>query len=61
MWRKGASYLRNKFGIYRSLAGGKLNETPVNQSPLLKNESVWMCDFNIYEKNTNPNPGLSHD
>ena len=60
MWRSGSSYLRNKYGIYRSLAGGDLTKTPVGQSPLLKNESVWMCDFKIYEKNTNPNPGQTH-
>jgi len=61
MWRKGASFLRNKYGIYRSLAGGRLGRNPVGQSPLLKNESIWMCDFKIYEKNTNPNPSQPHD
>lgn len=57
MWRKGSSYIRSKYGIYRSLAGGDLSKSPVGQSPLLKNESIWMCDFTIYEKNPNPNPG----
>ncbi|GHV25433.1 hypothetical protein FACS1894176_03890 [Bacteroidia bacterium] len=61
MWRKGASYIRSKFGIYRSLAGGDLSKTPVGQSTLLRNESIWMCDFKVYEKNTNPNPGQTHD
>jgi len=61
MWRKGASYIRNKYGIYRSLNGGNLTKNPVGQDPLLKNESIWLCDFNIYEKNTNPNPGAAHD
>lgn len=61
MWRTGSSYIRNKFGIYRSLAGGKLNREPVGQSPLLKNESLWITDIAIYEKNTNPEPGLPHD
>jgi hypothetical protein len=61
MWRIGSSYIRNKFGIYRSLAGGKLNQDPVGQSPLLKNESLWITDFRVYEKNSNPNPGLPHD
>ena len=60
MWRSGSSYLRNKYGIYRSLAGGDLTQNPVGQSTLLKNESVWMCDFKIYEKNTNPNPTQTH-
>lgn len=58
MWRKGATYIRSKYGIYRSLAGGDLSKDPVGQSPLLKNESIWMCDFKIWEKNTNPNPGM---
>ena len=56
MWRRGATFLRSKYGIYRSLAGGDLRNDPVGQSPLLKNESIYMTDFRIYEKNTNPNP-----
>jgi hypothetical protein len=61
MWRIGSSYIRSKFGIYRSLAGGRLNRVPVGQSPLLKNESLWTADFRVYEKNSNPNPGLPHN
>lgn len=61
MWRKGASYIRSKHGIYRSLAGGDLSKNPVGQSTLLKNESIWLCDFKVYEKNTNPTPGIAHD
>ena len=61
MWRIGSSYIRNKFGLYRSLAGGRLNREPVGQSPLLKNESLWIADLRVYEKNTNPEPGLPHD
>ncbi|HEX7961094.1 MAG TPA: hypothetical protein VF493_14310, partial [Terriglobales bacterium] len=61
MWRIGTSYIRSKWGIYRSLAGGKLNQNPVGQSPLLKNESIWISDFRIYEKNSNPNPSVPHD
>jgi hypothetical protein len=61
MWRIGSSYIRNKFGIYRSLAGGRLNQDPVGQSPLLKNESLWITDIRVYEKNSNPNPGLPHE
>lgn len=61
MWRIGTSYIRSKFGIYRSLAGGKLNQNPVGQSPLLKNESLWLSDFRVYEKNSNQNPGVPHD
>lgn len=61
MWRKGASYLRSKYGIYRSLAGGNLSRTPIGQSPLLKNESIWMYDFKVYERNANPNPSVPVD
>jgi hypothetical protein len=61
MWRIGSSYIRSKFGLYRSLAGGRLNQTPVGQSPLLKNESIWLTNFRIYEKNPNPTPGVPHD
>jgi hypothetical protein len=61
MWRIGSSYIRSKFGIYRSLAGGRLNQDPVGQSPLLKNESIWVTDFRVYEKNSNPNPGTPHE
>jgi hypothetical protein len=61
MWRIGSSYIRSKFGIYRSLAGGRLDRTPVGQSSLLKNESIWIRDFRIYEKNANPNPGVPHE
>ena len=45
MWRIGSSYIRSKFGLYRSLAGGRLDQDPVGQSPLLKNESLWITDF----------------
>ena len=61
MWRRGSSYIRNKFGIYRSLSGGRLNREPVGQNPLLKNESIWITDLKVYEKNTNPEPGVPHE
>ncbi|HYC86442.1 MAG TPA: hypothetical protein VEB86_14510, partial [Chryseosolibacter sp.] len=57
LWPGGASYIRSKFGLYRSLGNGRLNQTPVNQNPLLKNESILISDFRVYEKNTNPSPG----
>jgi hypothetical protein len=60
MWRIGSSYIRSKFGLYRSLAGGRLDQDPVGQSPLLKNESLWITDFRVYEKNPNPTPGVPH-
>jgi len=58
MFRKGATNIRNKFGIYRSW-GGRLN---VDEDPTLrptnglKDESIRLTDFEIYEKNTNPDP-----
>lgn len=61
MWRIGSSFIRSKFGLYRSLSGGRLDQDPVGQNPLLKNESVWLTNFRIYEKNANPNPGVPHD
>jgi hypothetical protein len=60
MWRIGSSYIRSKFGLYRSLAGGQLDRTPVGQSPLLKNEWLWLADFRVYEMNPNPTPTLPH-
>lgn len=60
MWRTGSSYIRSKFGIYRSLGAGRLNQNPVGQNPLLKNESIWLSDLRVYEKNPNPNPGATH-
>ena len=56
MWRRGATFLRSKYGIYRSLSGGNLKNNPVGQNPLLKNESLYLGDIMIYEKNANPNP-----
>jgi hypothetical protein len=61
MWRIGSSYIRSKFGLYRSLAGGRLDQDPVGQSPLLKNESLWVTDFRVYERNSNPAPGMPHE
>jgi hypothetical protein len=60
MWPAGASYVRHKYGIYRSLGNGRLNRVPVGQNPLLKNESLWIAGFRVYEKNTNPEPGQPH-
>ena len=58
MWRIGSSYIRSKFGLYRSLGNGRLNQDPVGQNPLLKNESIWITDFRVYQKNPNPTPGV---
>jgi hypothetical protein len=61
LWPSGTSYVRHKYGIYRSLGNGRLNQNPVGQNPLLKNESLLITDFRVYEKNTNPAPGVPHD
>jgi hypothetical protein len=61
MWRIGSSYIRSKWGIYRSLGAGRLNKVPVGQNPLLKNESLWISDFRLYEKNSNPTPSVPHE
>ena len=49
MYRRGATVLRSKHGIYRSLSGGNIGRN-VPPNPLLKNESLYLCDFLIYEK-----------
>ena len=59
MYRKTATYLRSKYGIYRSL-GGNIRNNPDNINKLLKNETIDMCDFEIWRKNHNPNPGMVH-
>jgi hypothetical protein len=61
LWPSGTSYVRHKYGLYRSLAGGRLDRVPVGQSPLLKNESILVTDFRVYEKNTNVSPGTPHE
>lgn len=57
MWRKGATNIRNKFGIYRSY-GGKLEEDFKGKFPTsgIKDECLYLADFKIYEKGTNPHP-----
>ncbi|MCL2711046.1 MAG: polysaccharide lyase [Planctomycetaceae bacterium] len=49
MYRREATVLRSKHGIYRSLAGGNIGRN-VPPNPLLKNESLYLCDFLVYEK-----------
>jgi hypothetical protein len=60
LWPSGTSYVRHKYGLYRSLAGGRLDRVPVGQSPLLKNESILVTDFRVYEKNASLSPGTAH-
>lgn len=55
LWRKGATNIRNKFGIYRSF-GKTLTDPNDRPSNGIKDESIFLADFFIYEKNRNPNP-----
>ena len=59
LWRKGAVSIRNKFGIYRSygktLTG--FTDRPTNG---IKDESLMLADFKVYEAQTNTNP-TPHD
>lgn len=55
MWRKGATNIRNKFGIYRSY-GKKLSDPDDRPINGIKDESLLLGDFYIYEKKTNQNP-----
>ena len=55
LWRKGATNIRNKFGIYRSL-GRKMQSASDRPDNGLKDESLQLADFKVYEAHTNPNP-----
>ncbi|MDR2038660.1 MAG: hypothetical protein LBQ60_12120 [Bacteroidales bacterium] len=55
MIRKTATFLRGKWGIYRSL-GGDIATNQNNKNSLLKDEYIDMCDFEVWRKNHNPNP-----
>ena len=55
LWRKGATSIRNKFGIYRSL-GRKMQSASDRPDNGLKDESLQLADFKAYEAHTNPNP-----
>lgn len=55
LWRKAATNIRNKFGIYRSL-GRKMQSPEDRPDNGIKNESLQLADFKVYEAHTNPNP-----
>jgi len=55
LWRKGATNIRNKFGIYRSY-GKTLSDPNDRPDNGIKDESLFIGDFYVYEKNTHPNP-----
>ncbi len=57
MWRdKGTTNVRNKHGIYRNVG-----KDPFGSNTLLKDEELYLTDFKIYEKNSNPNPQAVDD
>ena len=60
MWRIGSSYIRSKFGLYRSLAGGRLDQDPVGQSPLAEERIVVDNGLQV-SRNANPAPGVPHE
>ena len=49
LWRSGATNIRNKFGIYRSLGGRmeNLDDRPKNG---IKDEHLYLGDFQVYER-----------
>ena len=55
MWRNGATNLRSKFGLYRSF-GKTVTDATDRPDNGLKDETLDLADFEIYEKNTNENP-----
>ncbi len=55
LWRKGATNIRNKFGIYRSL-GRKMTDPSDRPDLSMKDESIRLADFKVYEAHSNPNP-----
>lgn len=59
MWRKGAINIRNKFGIYRSF-GRQMESADDRPTNGIKDESLVLADFEIYEKNENSAP-QAHD
>ena len=59
MWRKGAVDIRSKFGIYRSF-GRKMTDRNDYPDNGIKDESLFLGDFKVYEASTNPSPS-AHD
>lgn len=55
LWRKNATNIRNKFGIYRSL-GRKMRSASDRPGNGIKDESLQLADFKVYEAHINPNP-----
>ena len=49
LWRTGATNIRNKFGLYRSY-GRKMRDGNDRPDNGIKDESIDLADFRIYEK-----------
>ncbi len=49
LWRKGATNIRNKFGLYRSY-GRKMTDDKDRPDSGIKDESIDIADFQVYEK-----------
>lgn len=57
MWRdQGTTTIRSKQGIYRNVG-----KDPFGSNPLLKDEELYLTDFKVYEKNSNPDPKAVDD
>lgn len=49
LWRTGATNIRNKFGLYRSY-GRKMADSDDRPDNGIKDESIDLADFRVYEK-----------
>ena len=48
LWRNGATNIRNKFGIYRSL-GDRMESPDDRPKNGIKDEHLYLGDFQVYE------------
>lgn len=55
LWRKGATNIRNKYGMYRGF-GRKMKDSADRPTNGMKDETFLLGDFKIYEADTNDNP-----
>lgn len=59
LWRRGATNIRNKFGIYRSF-GRRMENAADRPTNGIRDEALLLGDFRVYERNANPSP-VMHD
>ena len=55
LWRKGATNIRSKFGIYRSL-GRRMESADDRPTNGIKDETLLLGDFKVYERDSDPAP-----